>query len=76
MTEWHTTPEGREALSRAHSAEAVLVLKLSDGHFALYNHAKPLQMIITHEQFVELLGAWPPFARKPSPIDLKDLGIL
>jgi len=80
MTPFHETPEGREALSRAHSAEAVLVLRLSDGSFALYNHAKHLQMIVTPEQFHELLGAWPPFPPLRAParpkVDLSDLGIL
>jgi len=83
MVPFHETPEGRAALSRAHSAEMVCVLRLEDGSFALYNHAKHLQMIVTPEHFVELLGAWPPFpplrapARpKPSVIDLQDLGIL
>jgi hypothetical protein len=80
VVEWHTFPEGREALSRAHSAEAVGVLRLSNGSFALYNHAKHLQMIVTAEQFTEMLGNWPPFPPLRAPakakVDLSDLGIL
>jgi len=80
MTPFHTTPEGRAALSRAHSAEAVLVLRLESGNFALYNHAKHLQRIVTPKEFHELLGAWPPFeplrAPKRPVIDLSELGIL
>jgi len=80
MTPFHETPEGRAALSRAHSAEAVLVLRLVNGHFALYNHAKHLQRIVTLEEFHELLGEWPPFPPLRAParpkVDLSDLGIL
>jgi len=77
MTPFHETPEGREALSRAHSAEAVLVLQLKDGLFALYNHAKHLQRIVTPQEFVELLGAWPPFPPLARPkVYLSELGIL
>jgi len=80
MSDFHTFPEGREALSRAHSAEAVGVLRLTNGSFALYNHAKHLQRIVTLQEFVELLGAWPPFPPLRAPgrpkIDLSDLGIL
>ena len=77
MTRFHETVEGRAALSRAHSAEMVCVLRLANGHFALYNHAKRLQMIVTPEQFVGLLGAWPPFPPLSRPkVDLSDLGIL
>jgi len=74
------TTEGREALSRAHSAELVGVLRLSDGRFALYNHAKHLQRIVTPHELIELVGAWPPFpplrAPRPPKVDLSDLGIL
>jgi len=80
MSDFHTTPEGREALSRAHSAEAVGVLRLTNGLFALYNHAKHLQMIVTPHELVELVGRWPPFPPLRAPprpkIDLTDLGIL
>ena len=80
MSDFHTTPEGRAALSRAHSAEVVCVLRLETGNFALYNHAKRLQMIVTPHELVELVGAWPPFqplrAPRPPKVDLSDLGIL
>jgi len=78
---FHLTPEGREALSRAHSAEAVLVLRLKNGRFALYNHAKHLVRIVAPEEFATLAANWPPFPPlrappKAPPIDLSDLGIL
>jgi len=80
MPDFHESPEGREALSRTHSAEAVLVLQLKDGLFALYNHAKHLQRIVTIEQLHELLDAWPPFPPLRAPprpkVDLSELGIL
>lgn len=80
MTEWHTTPEGREALSRAHSAEAVGILRLTNGHFALYDHAKHLQRIVAPEEMAVILEAWPPFPPLRAParpkVDLADLGIL
>lgn len=80
MPDFHESAEGREALSRAHSAEAVGVLRLANGTFALYDHAKHLQRIVTPEQFHELLGAWPPFPPLRAPprpkVDLSDLGIL
>jgi len=80
MTPFHETPEGRTALSRAHSAEAVLVLRLDSGNFALYNHAKHLARIATPEEMVAILATWPPFPPLRAParpkVDLSDLGIL
>jgi hypothetical protein len=80
MNNFHTTPEGREALSRAHSSEMVCALRLTNGLFALYNHAKRLQRIVTPEEMVTILEAWPPFEplRAPSrpKVDLSELGIL
>ena len=81
MADWHLTPEGRAALSRAHAPDVVCILRLDDGQFALYNHAKQLQAIVTREALCALLGEWPPFPPlaqvKPAPtIDLHELGIL
>ena len=75
MTPFHETPEGRAALSKAHSAEVVCVLRLDSGRFALYDHAKHLVRIITADEFAALAAGWPPFPKAP-PIDLSDLGIL
>ena len=80
MTRFHETVEGRAALSRAHSAEMVCILRLTNGNFALYDHAKHLRMIVGPDELIELVGAWPPFPplRAPSrpKVDLSDLGIL
>jgi len=78
MPDFHTTPEGREALSRAHSAEAVGVLRLANGSFALYDHAKHLRAIVDLEDMIRILAEWPPFPPLVAPpkVDLSDLGIL
>lgn len=80
MTRFHETVEGREALSRSHSAEAVGILRLTNGRFALYDHAKHLRMIVEPHELIELVGAWPPFPPLRAPgkpkVDLSDLGIL
>jgi len=80
MTRFHETVEGRAALSRAHSAEMVCVLRLENGNFALYDHAKHLRMIVAPHELIELVGAWPPFPPLRAPgkpkVDLSDLGIL
>jgi len=83
--DWHTTPEGREALSRVHSHETIPVLQLSTGRYAIFNHAWELCGI------ADSLAQWPPtcwHAKEPIPPsdsldlprltleDLKDLGIL
>ena len=76
MTDWHLTPEGREALSLAHSASVVCVLRLANGKFAIYNDIKHLQGI------VDSLDEWPPPCwsqrrrQEQAPVDLTDLGIL
>jgi hypothetical protein len=78
MPDHHLTVEGREALSRAHSAELVGVLRLKNGDFALYNHAKHLVMIVDLEDMIHILATWPPFPPLVAPpkVDLSDLGIL
>ena len=80
MPDFHTTPEGRAALSKAHSAEVVCVLRLANGHFALYNHAKHLQRIAAPEEMASIIAAWPPFeplrVPKRPAVDLTELGIL
>ena len=80
--EWHTTPDGREALSLAHGAHPIGVLRLSSGRYAIYNDIRELQGI------VDSLDPWPPACwtprvRKPLPEtrkitedDLRELGIL
>lgn len=83
MTEdWYTTPDGREALSRAHGTQGVVVIRLSSGKFAIYNDIKQLQGI------VESLEEWPPPCWKPrvrqerpetrllTEDDLRELGFL
>jgi len=83
MVPFHESVEGREALSRAHSAELVGVLRLTNGSFALYDHAKHLQRIVSPEEMAAILTSWPPFEplrapsrAKPTVIDLQELGIL
>jgi hypothetical protein len=77
MIPFHETPEGRAALSRAHSAELVGVLRLTTGNFALYNHAKHLQRIAAPEEMAAILANWPPFPPLARPkVDLSELGIL
>jgi len=78
--DWHTTLEGREALSLRMGTMLVPILRLSTGRYAVFNHAYELCGII------DTLSEWPPSCWHPaakveiaplSPsINLHDLGLL
>jgi hypothetical protein len=74
MTHPSETPEGRAALSRAHSPQVVCILRLDSGRFAIYNYAKQFQGIVT-DLSIWPPPCWSPPAERPA-IDLHDLGIL
>lgn len=75
----HTTPEGREALSLRYGNAVIPILRLSNGHFAVFNHAYELCGIVDN------LSEWPPICWFPhhvhqqnvvNVVDLHDLGLL
>ena len=79
--DWHTTEEGREALSSRYSRATIHIFQLTSGRFAIFNTAWDLCGI------ADSLDVWPPAcwypyvpkALPPPPpvnIDLHDLGLL
>jgi len=78
--DWHTTLEGREALSLRYATTVIPVLQLSTGRYAIFNHTWELCGI------TDSLNEWPPLCWFPAAIrqqdvegtiiDLHNLGLL